>query len=168
MPRLPQAGVFPPQAHQIPDPTQQMLQLSGGKGLGQIVIRPGLDGFHRIFIGGEGRHQHADQIRATLQRGGGQLHPTHAFHAHIGQQQVGRLLLDSGQRRFASAFAHGPTTQAFQGQQQSAQDGRIVVHHQDAQFRVLSGHAHPPSVSASRSGRGRHTVKMEPPSGAGV
>ena len=121
--------------------------------LQHVVERAGLHRLHRRLDRAHAGHQHADEVRIDLARGGQQRHAVHAGHHQVGQQQVVVRVAQRAQRVLAVGESRGLVAVASQRVAQRPHRPRLVVDDQDAR---RSG-AHPARpqrlASASRSSR---------------
>jgi hypothetical protein len=107
-------------------------QLVDDDRLGQVVGRALAHGGDRRVDRAVGGHDHRDGLRIQLAGLLHQIQPAHARHAQVGQDQVGRELLELGQGLEAIGGRLHPEPLVPEQLGQSRPGVRLVVHDQDA------------------------------------
>jgi hypothetical protein len=122
-------------------------QLARRERLDQVVVRAGIESLHARFLSGPGRQKHHRDI-AELHIGADRAQQTEAveaWHHHVGQDQVGRLLVRGAQRRLAVGGELDLVAALLQQAAHVAPQVGIVVDLQDA-----SRHGFGPRTSGSQ------------------
>ena len=143
-----------PVAERDPHPGQQ---LGHGEGLGDVVVRPLVEGQHLAGVGALGRPDDDGQV-GPAPDAAAHLHPVDVGQVEVEHDQGGRLQGGDVDRLLAGDGGQHPVAAGLQSRPQRPQDGRLVVDHQDRLDRPHGAHG-----QACRAGRVK--AKVAPPPG---
>ena len=136
---LPQPSVLAAQRQHLPRPPRHRADLLVVEGLGDVVVRPELEGPHRDPLVAVRRHEHEEGARMPRAHLLQELHAVHRRHAEVGDHQVGLLALQRAER--CRGVLHRPHLVPLLLQElgEGEADRALVVHHQDPHRATAAG-----------------------------